>query len=123
MDSLRPFRSLRRVLHSRFAASRAGSINKFLSATVQVRKNISVSRRVFTYMIMLWDPPVLDHDAVLIEAVKHADLQVDAGLNHPHRDADCYTPHLDRYLFGPTCPSSQMVCLKYHEYEYISMAL
>lgn len=60
----------------------------------------------------LVDPPALDHDAVLIEAVKHADLQVNAGLDHPHWDADCHSSHLNRYLFVPTCPSSQMVYIK-----------
>lgn len=55
----------------------------------------------------LLDPPALDHDTVLIEAVKHADLQVNARLNHPYREADCHTSHLDGYLFEPICVKSQ----------------
>lgn len=57
----------------------------------------------FVSHFRLWDPPALDHYTVLIEAVKHADLQVNVGLNYPHRNADCNTPHLDGYLFESTC--------------------
>lgn len=53
----------------------------------------------------LVDPPALDRNGVLIEAVVHADLQVNGGLDHPHWDTHCFSSHLNRYLLVQTFPS------------------
>lgn len=53
---------------------------------------------VFIYSVY---PPALDKDVVLIVVVKHADLQVNIGLDHPH-SGDCSPANTDGYLFVPT---------------------
>lgn len=53
----------------------------------------------------LVDPPALDRNGVLVEAVIHADPQVNGGLHHPHWDTDCFSCHLNRYLLVQTSPS------------------
>lgn len=86
-----------------FIVNCASHINTFLSAHCWDKQYDGA-----VHHLSLGEPavPALDHDSVLIEAVEHADLQINAGLNHPHRDADPNTPHLDRYLFEPTYVSS-----------------
>lgn len=46
------------------------------------------------------DSPALNGDGVLIEAVIHANLQVNSGPDDPHWGTHCVSYHLNRDLWG-----------------------
>lgn len=54
----------------------------------------------FTHVL---NSPALDGDDVLIEVIKEADPEVNAGFSHPHGDGDSHSSHVDRYLLKATC--------------------
>lgn len=76
---------------------------------------ISLSRTCFRITTShLVDPPALDGNGVLIQAVIHADLQVNSGPDNPHWGTHGVSYHLNRDLWAKTFHSllRDNLCMK-----------